>query len=149
MSICPRVGGVGYYLDKARMATTYSDWNKKLRKLLPSIPLVGDQAERWLQQMKDAIKASLHGGMLFEELGFAYLGPVDGHDLKTLRHYLEKVKAMDGPVLLHVLTDKGHGFPPAMEGSRSSTTPPRRSRRMEDGIIPLTSLVEPGLYRRR
>ena len=136
MSICPRVGGVGYYLDKARMATTYNDWNKRLRKLLPSIPLVGDQADRWLQQMKDAIKASLHGGMLFEELGFAYLGPVDGHDLKTLRHYLEKVKAMDGPVLLHVLTDKGHGFPPAMEDPVKYHAPsPFESR--EDGIIPL------------
>ena len=50
-----------------------------------SIPLVGDQADRWLQQMKDAIKASLHGGMLFEEMGFTYIGPIDGHDLKTLR----------------------------------------------------------------
>ena len=115
MSICPRVGGLGYYLDKARMTPMYSDWNKKVRRLLPSIPLVGDQAERWLRQMKDAIKASVHGGMLFEELGFTYIGPIDGHDLRTLRVYLEKVKAMDGPVLLHVLTDKGHGFAPAVK----------------------------------
>jgi 1-deoxy-D-xylulose-5-phosphate synthase len=121
MSICPRV-----------------DWNKKIRKLLPSIPLVGDQADRWLQQMKDAIKASLHGGMLFEELGFAYLGPIDGHDMKTLRHYLEKVKAMDGPVLLHVLTDKGHGFPPAMEDPVKYHAP-SPFRKIEDGIIPLTT----------
>ena len=138
MSICPRVGGVGYYLDKARMATTYNDWNKKLRKLLPSIPLVGDQADRWLQQMKDAIKASLHGGMLFEELGFAYIGPIDGHDMKTLRHYLEKVKAMDGPVLLHVLTDKGHGFPPAMEDPVKYHAP-RRSGTWKTGSSPLTT----------
>ena len=81
MSICPRVGGLAYYLDKARMTPAYNDWNKRVRKLLPSIPLVGDQADRWLQQMKDAIKASVHGGMLFEELGFAYIGPIDGHDL--------------------------------------------------------------------
>ena len=154
MSICPRVGGVGYYLDKARMATTYNDWNKKLRKLLPSIPLVGDQADRWLQQMKDAIKASLHGGMLFEELGFAYLGPVDGHDIKTLRHYLEKVKAMDGPVLLHVLTDKGHGFPPAMQDPVKYHAP-SPFQAVEDGIIPLktsssrayTDAVSDALYR--
>ena len=138
MSICPRVGGVGYYLDKARMASAYNDWNRKLRKLLPSIPLVGDQADRWFQQMKDAVKASLHGGMLFEELGFAYLGPVDGHDIKTLCHYLEKVKAMDGPVLLHVLTDKGHGFPPAMEDPVKYHAPsPFQTH--EDGIIPLTT----------
>ena len=114
MSICPRVGGLAYYLDKARMTPAYSDWNRKVRKLLPAIPLLGDQADRWLQQMKDAIKASFHGGMIFEELGFVYIGPIDGHDLQTLRTYLEKVKAMEGPVLLHVLTDKGHGFEPAV-----------------------------------
>ena len=136
MSICPRVGGLAYYLDKARMAPIYSDLNKKVRKILPSIPLVGDQADRWLQQMKDAVKASLHGGMLFEEMGFTYIGPIDGHDLKTLRAYLEKVKAMDGPVLLHVLTDKGHGFEPAMKDPVKYHAP-APFQAVEDGIIPL------------
>jgi 1-deoxy-D-xylulose-5-phosphate synthase len=136
MSICPRVGGLAYYLDKARMAPAYSDLNRRVRKLLPAIPLVGDQADRWLQQMKDAIKASFHGGMLFEELGFAYIGPIDGHDLRTLRTYLEKVKAMDGPVLLHVLTDKGHGFEPA-EKDPVKFHAPAPFQTAEDGIIPL------------
>jgi len=138
MSICPRVGGLGYYLDKARMAPIYSDWNRRVRKLLPSIPLVGDQADRWLQQMKDAIKASFHGGMLFEEMGFTYIGPIDGHDLKTLRSYLDKVKAMDGPVLLHVLTDKGHGFEPAVKDPVKFHAP-APFQRAEDGIIPLST----------
>jgi 1-deoxy-D-xylulose-5-phosphate synthase len=136
MSICPRVGGLGYYLDRCRMAPMYNDWNRRVRRLLPSIPLVGDQADRWLQQFKDAIKASLHGGMLFEELGFAYLGPIDGHDLRTLRRYLEKVKAMDGPVLLHVLTDKGHGFEPAVKDPVKFHAP-APFRCAEEGIIPL------------
>lgn len=136
MSICPRVGGLAYYLDKARMTPMYNDWNKRVRKLLPTIPLVGDQADRWLQQMKDAIKASVHGGMLFEELGFTYLGPIDGHDLRTLRTYLEKVKALDGPVLLHVLTDKGHGFEPA-EKDPVKFHAPAPFQAAEDGIIPL------------
>ena len=127
---------LGYYLDKARMTPMYSDLNRRVRKLLPSIPLVGDQADRWLQQMKDAIKASLHGGMLFEELGFTYIGPIDGHDLRTLRNYLEKVKAMDGPVLLHVLTDKGHGFEPAVKDPVKFHAP-APFQRVEDGIIPL------------
>src|SRR5262249_16770488 len=113
MSICPRVGGMAEYLGRARMSTAYHDWNKWVKSLLPSIPLVGEHAERWFQQFKDAIKASLHHGMLFEALGFTYLGPIDGHDLKSLRSYLEKVKVMDGPVLLHVLTNKGHGFEPS------------------------------------
>jgi 1-deoxy-D-xylulose-5-phosphate synthase len=136
MSICPRVGGLAYYLDRARMTPLYNDWNKRVRKLLPAIPLVGDQADRWLQQMKDAIKASLHGGMLFEELGFTYIGPIDGHDLWTLRTYLEKVKAMDGPVLLHVLTDKGHGFEPAVKDPVKFHAP-APFQTAEDGIIPL------------
>ncbi|WP_422928260.1 1-deoxy-D-xylulose-5-phosphate synthase [Singulisphaera sp. PoT] len=136
MSICPRVGGLAYYLDKARMTPMYNDLNKRVRKLLPSIPLVGDQAERWLQQMKDAIKASVHGGMLFEELGFTYIGPIDGHDLKSMRTYLEKVKQLDGPVLLHVLTDKGHGFEPALKDPVKYHAPAPFQRK-EDGIIPL------------
>ena len=136
MSICPRVGGLAYYLDKARMTATYSDLNRKVRKLLPAIPLVGDQADRWLQQMKDAIKASFHGGMIFEELGFVYIGPIDGHDLRTLRTYLEKVKAMEGPVLLHVLTDKGHGFEPA-ERDPVKYHAPAPFQTALDGIIPL------------
>jgi 1-deoxy-D-xylulose-5-phosphate synthase len=136
MSICPRVGGLAYYLDRARMNPAYNDWNRRVRKLLPSIPVLGDQADRWLQQMKDAIKASVHGGMLFEDLGFAYLGPIDGHDLKTLRAYLERVKEMDGPVLLHVLTDKGHGFEPA-EKDPVRFHAPAPFQTAEDGIIPL------------
>ncbi len=137
MSICPRVGGVAYYLDKARMMPAYDRWNKRVKGVLPSIPLLGDQAEKWFQQFKDAIKASFHGGMLFEDLGFAYLGPIDGHDIRTMRKYLRKVKAMDGPVLLHVLTDKGRGFEPAMKDPVKFHAPaPFESG--ENGIIPLT-----------
>jgi len=136
MSICPRVGGMAYYLDKARMTPAYDQWNKRLKRLLPAIPLVGAQSEKWFQQFKDAIKASVHGGMLFEDLGFAYIGPIDGHDLKTLRRYLEKVKAMEGPVLLHVLTDKGRGFAPA-EADPVRFHAPAPFESNEDGIIPL------------
>jgi 1-deoxy-D-xylulose-5-phosphate synthase len=74
---------------------------------------VGDPVERLLGQIKDSLKAGLHGGMLFEELGFRYVGPVDGHNIASLRRYLKMVKDVDGPVLLHVFTEKGHGFQPA------------------------------------
>ncbi len=136
MSICPRVGGIAYYLDKARMAPEYNTVNRAVRKLLPQIPLVGDQAERLLQQFKDAVKASFHGGMIFEELGFTYLGPIDGHDLKSLRSYLEKVKALKGPILLHVLTEKGRGFAPA-EADPVKYHAPAPFQRSDDGIVPL------------
>jgi 1-deoxy-D-xylulose-5-phosphate synthase len=136
MSICPRVGGLADYLDRARMSTTYNDWNKRVKSLLPNIPLVGEHAERWLQQFKDAIKASLHHGMLFEELGLVYLGPIDGHDLKTLRTYLERVKTMDGPVLLHVLTNKGHGFEPAVKDPVKFHAP-APFQKNGNGVVPL------------
>jgi 1-deoxy-D-xylulose-5-phosphate synthase len=136
MSICPRVGGLADYLDRARMSSTYHDWNKRVKSLLPNIPLLGEHAERWLQQFKDAIKASLHHGMLFEELGFVYLGPIDGHDLKTLRGYLERVKTLDGPVLLHVLTNKGHGFEPAVKDPVKFHAP-APFQNAGDGVVPL------------
>jgi hypothetical protein len=63
--------------------------------------------------LKEAVKAGLHGGMLFEELGFRYIGPIDGHNIALLRKYFRMVKDLDGPVLLHVVTEKGHGFQPA------------------------------------
>ncbi|MDR3622467.1 MAG: 1-deoxy-D-xylulose-5-phosphate synthase [Paludisphaera borealis] len=136
MSICPPVGGIANALDRARMSTTYNDWNKRVRSVLPTIPLVGETADRWLQQFKDAVKASLHHGMLFEELGFTYLGPIDGHDLKSVRSYLEKVKAMEGPILLHVLTNKGHGFEPAVKDPVKFHAP-APFMKAEDGIVPL------------
>lgn len=139
MSICPRVGGLANYLDRARMSTTYHDWNKWVKSRLPTIPLVGEHAERWLQHFKDAIKASLHHGMLFEALGFIYLGPIDGHDLKTLRSYLERVKALDGPVLLHVLTNKGHGFEPAMKDPVRFHAPAPFEKSGDD-VVPLKPL---------
>jgi 1-deoxy-D-xylulose-5-phosphate synthase len=139
MSICPRVGGLADYLDRARMSSTYNDWNKRVKSLLPNIPLVGEHAERWLQQFKDAIKASLHHGMLFEELGLVYLGPIDGHDLKTLRIYLERVKSLDGPVLLHVLTNKGHGFEPAVKDPVKFHAP-APFQKTGNGVVPLKTL---------
>src|SRR3984885_3987148 len=139
MSICPRVGGLANYLDRARMSATYHDWNKRVKSLLPNIPLVGENAERWLQQFKDAIKASLGHGMLFEQLGFIYLGPIDGHDLKILRSYLERVKSLDGPVLLHVLTNKGHGFEPAMKDPVRFHAP-APFENSGQGVVPLKPL---------
>ena len=125
---------------------TYHDWNKRVKSLLPNIPLVGEHAERWLQQFKDAIKASLHHGMLFEELGFIYLGPIDGHDLKTLRSYLDRVKALDGPVLLHVLTNKGQGFEPAVKDPVKFHAP-APFRKAGNGVIPTQNLFESYVHR--
>ena len=115
MSICPRVGGMGEYLDRLRVNSIYTGIKTEVLKVLNKVPLLGDPAERFLAQVKEAVKAGLHGGMLFEELGFRYMGPVDGHSIPQLCKYLAMVKDVPGPVLLHVVTEKGHGFKPAAE----------------------------------
>ena len=140
MSICPRVGGLAQYLDQVRMTSGYNQINKRVRNFLPNIPLVGDEAANWARHFKDAIKGGILGaGMLFEEMGFTYLGPIDGHDLKTLRHYIEKVKSLDGPVLLHVLTEKGHGFEPAAADPVKFHAPSPFKTDDECGVVHLKS----------
>ena len=124
MSICPRVGGLASYLDRLRTAPFYTGLKSEARKILNSVPLLGDPVERFLGQLKEAVKAGLHGGMMFEELGFRYLGPVDGHDITTLRKYMKMVKTTKGPTLLHVVTEKGHGYEPAAEDPVFYHTPP-------------------------
>lgn len=135
MGICPRVGGVAEYLDKARVAPFYNGLKRDVSWLLNRVPLVGESAEKVVGQFKDAVKSFLHGGMLFEEMGFRYIGPVDGHDLKALRRYLELVKDVRGPVLLHVLTNKGHGFRPAQEDPVTFHTPAPFSRSDNNVVV--------------
>ncbi|MBI3408299.1 MAG: 1-deoxy-D-xylulose-5-phosphate synthase [Planctomycetes bacterium] len=124
MSICPRVGALATCLDRARLTNFYQGSKRNLQKILAKIPLVGGMANNAIHQVRDALKAALTGGMLFEELGFHYVGPIDGHDLPSLRKWLHKVKDYPGPVLLHVLTVKGAGVPQASEDPVTYHTPP-------------------------
>jgi 1-deoxy-D-xylulose-5-phosphate synthase len=124
MSICPRVGGVGSYLDRLRTSPFYSGLKHEVVRILENVPLLGDPVERFLAQLKEGVKAGLHGGMLFEELGLRYLGPIDGHNIPLLRKYLNMVKDLKGPTLLHVVTEKGHGFMPAAQDPVFFHTPP-------------------------
>ncbi|MFM8635521.1 MAG: 1-deoxy-D-xylulose-5-phosphate synthase [Planctomycetia bacterium] len=113
MSICPRVGGLAEYLDVIRTNPWYRGIKNQATELIKGVPVVGGQMERMLVNVKDSLKATLHGGMLFEAMGVRYFGPVEGHSLPNLIRYLELVKDQEGPILLHVLTEKGHGFKPA------------------------------------
>ncbi|HZN35197.1 MAG TPA: 1-deoxy-D-xylulose-5-phosphate synthase N-terminal domain-containing protein, partial [Pirellulaceae bacterium] len=124
MSICPRVGGVASYLDRLRTSPFYSGLKQEVVRILENVPLLGDPVERFLAQLKEGVKAGLHGGMLFEELGLRYLGPIDGHNIALLRKYLLMVKNLKGPILLHVVTEKGHGFTPAAKDPVFFHTPP-------------------------
>ncbi len=134
MGICPRVGGLARYLDQARLAPFYGELKKDVSWLLNKVPIVGDAVERVLFQAKEMLKATLHGGMLFEQLGFKYIGPIDGHDLTSLREYLEMVKDLKGPVLLHVFTEKGHGFQPACADPVMFHTPPPFERQNDEVV---------------
>jgi 1-deoxy-D-xylulose-5-phosphate synthase len=124
MSICPRVGALATSLDRARLTNFYQGSKKNIQKLIGKLPLVGGMANQAIDQVRDGLKALLTGGMLFEELGFHYVGPIDGHDLPTLIDWLKKVKDHPGPVLLHVLTVKGKGVPQASDDPVTFHTPP-------------------------
>lgn len=134
MSICPRVGGLANYLDRLRSTPFYTGLKSEVVKLLNRVPLFGDPAERFLAQLKEGVKAGLHGGMLFEELGFRYIGPIDGHDIGLLRKYLKMVRDLEDPVLLHVVTEKGHGFHPAAADPVFFHAPPAFERHGEQAI---------------
>jgi 1-deoxy-D-xylulose-5-phosphate synthase len=124
MSICPRVGAVATYLDRLRGNPFYTGLKSEVVRLLDHVPMFGDPAERLLAQMKEAVKAGLLGGMLFEELNIRYIGPIDGHDIALMRKYLAMTRDLKGPVLLHVVTEKGHGYKPAAEDPVYFHTPP-------------------------
>jgi 1-deoxy-D-xylulose-5-phosphate synthase len=136
MSICPRVGGMADYLDRLRMNPAYTGLKGEVVKLLNKVPLLGDPTERFLVQLKEAAKAGLSGGMMFEDLGFRYIGPIDGHNIGILRKYLKMVQRIRGPVLLHVVTEKGHGYRPAAEDPVTYHAPPQFERQ-KDKIVGL------------
>ena len=124
MSICPRTGGVARYLDQCRMTGLYQGGKRRLNQILNAIPVLGSMAQSALEQFRDGLKAFFKDGMLFEELGFRYFGPVDGHDLPGLRKILRDLKSQKGPILLHVFTNKGHGVQQAADDPVTYHTPP-------------------------
>lgn len=134
MSICPPVGGVADYLDRLRINPMYTGLKDEVAKILSKVPLLGDPTERFLVQIKEAAKAGLSGGMIFEDMGMRYVGPIDGHNIGLLRKYLKMVKKIEGPVLLHVVTEKGHGFKPAIEDPVLFHAPPQFER-SQDKIV--------------
>jgi len=113
MSIAPNVGALHDVLGRLRTAKEYSRAKEDLESLMHKIPVVGDKLAATAERVKDSLKYLVVSGVFFEEMGFKYLGPIDGHDFEALEKTLEYAKKVKGPVLVHVLTKKGKGYKPA------------------------------------
>lgn len=110
MSISRNVGGISRYLSKIRTQPIYFKAKDDLNSFLNSIPAIGKSAARALDRAKGTIKYIVMPGVIFEELGLKYLGPIDGHDIADLTNVFARAKRVKGPVLIHVCTQKGRGY---------------------------------------
>jgi 1-deoxy-D-xylulose-5-phosphate synthase len=118
MSISPNVGAMHKYLTSVRTNPVYNRLREEVKRVIhaaPRLGSMGEMVEKVAMRMDDAVKGIFVPGMLFEELGFRYVGPVDGHDIERLTETFMQVKKMSGPRLVHVITTKGKGFGPAEE----------------------------------
>ncbi|MED3880594.1 1-deoxy-D-xylulose-5-phosphate synthase [Priestia megaterium] len=113
MSIAPNVGAVHSILGRLRTAGKYNWVKDELEVLLKKVPAVGGKLAATAERVKDGLKYMVVSGMFFEDLGFTYLGPVDGHSYDDLLETLQYAKKTKGPVLIHVITKKGKGYLPA------------------------------------
>lgn len=113
MSIAPNVGALSTYLTRARMDSSLQKAREDFEQLLRRIPAVGGKVARATERLKESLKLLLVPGRLFEELGFTYFGPIDGHDIRRLQKAIRDAVHRGGPVLVHALTRKGYGFEPA------------------------------------
>ncbi len=113
MSIARNVGGLSSYLDRIRTTSTYSRMKEDVETLLNSIPAIGKKMYKTAERAKDSLKYFLVPGVLFEELGFKYLGPVNGHSINEMIKAFKRAKKVDGPVIVHTVTKKGKGYKPS------------------------------------
>lgn len=116
MSISENVGGISSFLSKLRTSSRYNELKNNVTSGITSIPRVGQNIYSYISNSKKTIKqAIIKGGMLFEDMDITYLGPFDGHDVNQLVEVFKQARKVQGPVLVHVLTQKGRGFTPAEE----------------------------------
>lgn len=113
MSISKNVGGMSTYLSALRTAEAYTGMKLNVTKSLKKIPKIGTQIVDTVRKTKSSIKQLFIPGMLFENMGLTYLGPVDGHNMRQMMKLFNEAKRVEGPVVVHVLTQKGRGYEPA------------------------------------
>ena len=115
MSISKNVGGINQLLTKLRIKNRYNSSNEKWKRKLKKVPIIGKGLVNLISTIKKGIKQIILPGMYFEEIGFKYLGPVDGHNIEDLEYIFKAAKRLNEPILIHVLTKKGKGYKPAEE----------------------------------
>ena len=115
MSISKNVGGINQLLTKLRIKNRYNSSNEKWKRKLKKVPVIGKGLVNLISTIKKGIKQIILPGMYFEEIGFKYLGPVDGHNIEDLEYIFKAAKRLNEPILIHVLTNKGKGYKPAEE----------------------------------
>lgn len=115
MSISKNIGGINMLLSKLRAKKRYTVSNQSGRKVIEKIPLIGKYIVKIVTRAKKSIKQLIIPKMFFEDIGFKYLGPVDGHNIEDLEYLLSRAKELNEPVLIHVITKKGKGYKPAEE----------------------------------
>lgn len=115
MSISKNIGGMNMLLSKIRTKKGYTKSNVSAKNIIKKIPIIGAPFVKIVQKVKRSIKQLIIPKMFFEDIGFTYLGPVDGHNIEELERMLKVSKQLDGPVLIHVLTKKGKGYKIAEE----------------------------------
>ncbi len=113
MSISRNVGAMATYLTRLRTEPRLLRLRREMERVLEGIPRIGRELAESARRLKGSLKYLVVPGMLFECLGFTYLGPLDGHDIPALMRTIEDARAKGGPVLIHVVTQKGRGYPPA------------------------------------
>jgi 1-deoxy-D-xylulose-5-phosphate synthase len=124
MSIAPNVGAMHKYLVSVQRNSLYNRIRSKIGDLARHAPGPLKDAERLLHRWEESLKAFLTPGVLFEELGFRYFGPIDGHDIPQMVNTLRAVRDMKGTILVHVVTQKGRGFPAGEHGEKWHALPP-------------------------
>ena len=129
MSIAPNVGAISKYLDRVRTEPKYRRAKSELSSMMEKLPQ-GDFLVELSKRWKDSFKEFIYHSMIWEELGFTYMGPVDGHDIRAVVEALRSARKVDGPVFVHVVTQKGRGYDPANDDRErahavSAKTPPR------------------------
>lgn len=147
MSISENVGGMANYLGKIRTGTTYSTFKTNVEKGLRNVPVIGDGLADRIKKSKDSLKSLFIPGMLFEDMGLTYIGPIDGHNINQMVYAFNNASKAKGPVIVHVVTQKGKGYklaeknPSKFHGVGSFKTKTGESAVLEDCIDYTTSFA--------